>query len=70
MGILDNERANHQNIDQHETSLNPDASTRNRRSGGRHLLAKRLDPLPRPKPAANLRNEQQVQEEHKGDGDL
>ena len=27
MGILDEERANHQNIDQHETSLNPDAST-------------------------------------------
>ncbi|KAM1439890.1 hypothetical protein ACFXTO_013701 [Malus domestica] len=28
MGIPDEERANHQNIDQHETSLNPDASTR------------------------------------------
>ncbi|KAM1782369.1 hypothetical protein ACFX11_040840 [Malus domestica] len=27
MGIHDEERANHQNIDQHETSLNPDAST-------------------------------------------
>ena len=27
MGIPDEERANHQNIDQHETSLNPDAST-------------------------------------------
>ncbi|KAM1702944.1 hypothetical protein ACFXTN_026018 [Malus domestica] len=26
-GILDEERANHQNIDQHETSLNPAAST-------------------------------------------
>ncbi|KAM2058801.1 hypothetical protein ACFX16_031337 [Malus domestica] len=39
MGIPDEERANHQNIDQHETSLNPDASTRSKRSGGRHLLA-------------------------------
>ncbi|KAM2770390.1 hypothetical protein PS2_013044 [Malus domestica] len=27
MGISDEERANHQNIDQHETSLNPAAST-------------------------------------------
>ncbi|KAM2927895.1 hypothetical protein COP2_035202 [Malus domestica] len=27
MGIPNEERANHQNIDQHETSLNPDAST-------------------------------------------
>ncbi|KAM1000121.1 hypothetical protein ACFX2A_006907 [Malus domestica] len=107
MGIPDEERANHQNIDQHETSLNPDASTRNRRSGGRHFLAERLEgskavyrdcrdflkqrrenplhicskindpkvserlgPLPRPRPAANLGNEQQVTEEHKGDGDL
>ncbi|KAM2212487.1 hypothetical protein ACFX1S_022780 [Malus domestica] len=43
MGILDEERANHQNIDQHETSLNPAASTRSRRSGGRHLLVERLE---------------------------
>ncbi|KAM2531768.1 hypothetical protein PS1_000464 [Malus domestica] len=43
MGIPDEERANHQNIDQHETSLNPAASTRSRRSGGRHLLAERLE---------------------------
>ncbi|KAM3001566.1 hypothetical protein FF2_037844 [Malus domestica] len=43
MGIPDEERANHQNIDQHETSLNPDASTRSRRSGGRHLLAEGLE---------------------------
>ncbi|KAM1441367.1 hypothetical protein ACFXTO_009490 [Malus domestica] len=43
MGILDDERANHQNIDQHETSLNPAASTRSRRSGGRHLLAEGLE---------------------------
>ncbi|KAM1265732.1 hypothetical protein ACFX2J_035380 [Malus domestica] len=42
-GILDEERANHQNIDQHETSLNPDASTRSRRSGGKHLLAEGLE---------------------------
>ncbi|KAM1675196.1 hypothetical protein ACFX13_041504 [Malus domestica] len=39
MGIPDKEQVNHQNIDQHETSLNPAASTRSRRSGGRHLLA-------------------------------
>ncbi|KAM1294462.1 hypothetical protein ACFX2H_014377 [Malus domestica] len=45
MGILDEERANHQNIDQHETSLNPAVSTRNRRSGGRHLLAEGLEEL-------------------------
>ncbi|KAM2132634.1 hypothetical protein ACFX1Q_014011 [Malus domestica] len=43
MGIPDEERANHQNIDQHETSLNPDASTQSRRSRGRHLLAERLE---------------------------
>ncbi|KAM1371605.1 hypothetical protein ACFX2I_041806 [Malus domestica] len=43
MDIPDEERANHQNIDQHETSLNPDASTRSRRSGGRHLLAEGLE---------------------------
>ncbi|KAM2112251.1 hypothetical protein ACFX1R_014793 [Malus domestica] len=43
MGIPDEERTNHQNIDQHKTSLNPDASTRSRRSGGRHLLAKGLE---------------------------
>ncbi|KAM1496254.1 hypothetical protein EV2_031441 [Malus domestica] len=33
MGIPDEERANHQNIDQPETSLNLAASTRSRRSG-------------------------------------
>ncbi|KAM2105304.1 hypothetical protein ACFX1R_015819 [Malus domestica] len=43
MGILDEERANHQNIDQHETSLNPAVSTRNRRSEERHLLAEGLE---------------------------
>ncbi|KAM1851112.1 hypothetical protein ACFX13_015220 [Malus domestica] len=43
MGIPDEERANHQNIDQQETSLNPDASTRSRRSGGRHLIAEGLE---------------------------
>ncbi|KAM1420355.1 hypothetical protein ACFX2I_002730 [Malus domestica] len=43
MGIPDEERANHQNIDQHETSLNPDASTRSRKSGGRHLIAEGLE---------------------------
>ncbi|KAM1052426.1 hypothetical protein ACFX2J_000023 [Malus domestica] len=106
MGILDEERANHQNIDQHETSLNPNALTRNRRSGGRHLFAEglegskaiyrdcrdflkqrrqnplhicskinnprvseRLGPLPRPRPATNLKKEQQVLKEHEGTGD-
>ncbi|KAM2264081.1 hypothetical protein ACFXTI_040287 [Malus domestica] len=43
MGIPDEERANHQNIDQHETSLNPAALTRSRRSGGRHLLTEGVE---------------------------
>ncbi|KAM1366442.1 hypothetical protein ACFX2H_000008 [Malus domestica] len=43
MGILDEERANHQNIDQHETSLNPAVTTRSRRSGGRHLLTEGVE---------------------------
>ncbi|KAM1322103.1 hypothetical protein EV1_014894 [Malus domestica] len=43
MGIPDEKRANYQNIDQHETSLNPAASTRSRRNGGRHLLAEGLE---------------------------
>ncbi|KAM1879469.1 hypothetical protein ACFX15_040567 [Malus domestica] len=43
MCIPDEERVNHQNIDQYETSLNPDASTRSRRSGGRHLLTEGLE---------------------------
>ncbi|KAM1675351.1 hypothetical protein ACFX2K_041306 [Malus domestica] len=43
MGIPDEERANHQNIDQHETSLNLAALTRSRRSGGGHLIAERLE---------------------------
>ncbi|KAM2205588.1 hypothetical protein ACFX1S_025063 [Malus domestica] len=43
MGIPDEERANHQNIDQHETSLNPDASTRSRRSGGRHFITEGVE---------------------------
>ncbi|KAM1305763.1 hypothetical protein FF1_023111 [Malus domestica] len=43
MGIPDEERANHQNIDQRETSLNPAVSTRSRRSGGRHLFAEGLE---------------------------
>ncbi|KAM2157209.1 hypothetical protein ACFX1R_042807 [Malus domestica] len=43
MGIPDEERANHQNIDQHETSLNLDALTRSTRSGGRHLIPERLE---------------------------
>ncbi|KAM1981071.1 hypothetical protein ACFX15_037613 [Malus domestica] len=84
-----------------------DASTRSRRSGGRHILAEglegskvvyrdcrdflkqrqenplhicskinnpriseKLGPLPRPKPTTNLEKEQQVLEEHEGDGDL
>ncbi|KAM2064631.1 hypothetical protein EV2_028540 [Malus domestica] len=43
MGIPDEERANHQNIDQHKTSLNPAASTQSKRSGGRHLLVEGLE---------------------------
>ncbi|KAM1061537.1 hypothetical protein COP2_026628 [Malus domestica] len=43
MGTPDEERANHQNIDQHETSLNLAVSTRSKRSGGRHLIAERLE---------------------------
>ncbi|KAM1464569.1 hypothetical protein ACFXTO_044201 [Malus domestica] len=43
MGIPDEERANHQNIDQHETSLNPATSTRSRRNGGRHLLTEGVE---------------------------
>ncbi|KAM1396382.1 hypothetical protein ACFX2I_014084 [Malus domestica] len=43
MGIPDEERANHQNIYQYETSFKPAASTRSRRSGGRHLLTERVE---------------------------
>ena len=43
MGIPVKKRATHRNGDQHETSLNPAASTRSRRSGGRHLLAEGLE---------------------------
>ncbi|KAM2620703.1 hypothetical protein TB2_025563 [Malus domestica] len=43
MGTPDEERANHQNIDQHKTSLNLAVSTRSKRSGGRHLIAERLE---------------------------
>ncbi|KAM1522600.1 hypothetical protein PS2_012407 [Malus domestica] len=67
MGIPDEERVNHQNIDQHETSLNPDASTRSRRSEGRHLIVE--SPLPRPRSAVNLGKERQVPNEHEGTGD-
>ncbi|KAM2220587.1 hypothetical protein ACFX1S_019778 [Malus domestica] len=104
--IPDRDRATHQCDNQHETSLNPAASTRNRRSRGKHLLtegvegskavyrdcqdflkqrrenpihisskindprvSERLGPLPRPRPAVNLGNGQQVPEEHEGTGD-
>ncbi|KAM1457594.1 hypothetical protein ACFX2I_034751 [Malus domestica] len=43
MGIPDKERANHQNIDQHETSHKPADLTQSRISGGRHLLAEGLE---------------------------
>ncbi|KAM2048463.1 hypothetical protein ACFX1T_006993 [Malus domestica] len=43
MGIPDEERVNYQNINQHKTSLNPAASTRSRRSGGRHLLTEGVE---------------------------
>ncbi|KAM2581310.1 hypothetical protein TB1_003604 [Malus domestica] len=45
MGIPVEERATHRNGNQHETSLNPAASTRNRRSGGRHLFTKGVEGL-------------------------
>ncbi|TQD99925.1 hypothetical protein C1H46_014429 [Malus baccata] len=104
--IPDRDRATHQCDNQHETSLNPAASTRSRRSRGKHLLtegvegskavyrdcrdflkqrrknpihisskindprvSERLGPLPRPRPAANLENRQQVPEEYEGTGD-
>ncbi|KAM1099202.1 hypothetical protein ACFX2B_005754 [Malus domestica] len=104
--IPDRDRATHQCDNQHETSLNPAASTRSRRSRGKHLftegvegskavyrdcryflkqrrenlihisskindprVSERLGPLPRPRPAANLGNGQQVPEEHEGTGD-
>ncbi|KAM2854970.1 hypothetical protein FF1_025346 [Malus domestica] len=43
MGIPGEERANHRNIDQYETSLNPAASTRSRRNGGRHLFTEGVE---------------------------
>ncbi|KAM1053440.1 hypothetical protein PS2_000928 [Malus domestica] len=43
MGIPDEERANHRNIDQHEISLNLAASIRSRRSGGRHLFTEGVE---------------------------
>ncbi|KAM1942732.1 hypothetical protein ACFX15_011168 [Malus domestica] len=104
--IPDRDRATHQCDNQHETSLNQAASTRSRRSRGKHLLtegvegskavyrdcrdflkqrrenpihisskindprvSERLGPLPRPRPAVNLGNGQQVPEEHEGTGD-
>ncbi|KAM2236788.1 hypothetical protein ACFX1S_012219 [Malus domestica] len=104
--IPDRDRATHQCDNQHETSLNPAASTRSRRSRGKHLItegvegskavyrdcrdflkqrrenpihisskindprvSERLGPLPRPRPAVNLGNRQQVPEEHEGTGD-
>ncbi|KAM2710667.1 hypothetical protein EV2_048208 [Malus domestica] len=43
MGIPVEERATHRNGDQHETSLNPAASTRNKRSAGRHLFTEGVE---------------------------
>ena len=43
MDIPDRERATHRYDIQHETSLDPVASTRSRRSGGRHLFAEGAD---------------------------
>ncbi|KAM1093486.1 hypothetical protein EV1_008693 [Malus domestica] len=45
MGIHVEERAAHQNGGQHETSINPTASTQTRRSGGRHLLTEGVEGL-------------------------
>ncbi|KAM1146968.1 hypothetical protein ACFX19_039436 [Malus domestica] len=104
--IPDREQITPRLDNQHEASLNPVASTRTMRSGGRHLFAEgaegskavfrdcrdflkqrrensihisskindpriseRLGPLPRPKPATNLGNGQQVLERHEGTGD-
>ena len=43
MDMLNGERVTHQGVDQHETSLDPAASTRSRRSEGRHLLAEGVE---------------------------
>ncbi|KAM1395954.1 hypothetical protein ACFX2I_013706 [Malus domestica] len=43
MGIPVEERATHRNGNQHETSFNPVASTRSRRSGGRHILTEEVE---------------------------
>ncbi|KAM0967853.1 hypothetical protein ACFXTH_016300 [Malus domestica] len=43
MGIPVEERATHRNGNQHETFLNPAASTRSRRSEGRHLLTEGVE---------------------------
>ncbi|KAB2615819.1 B3 domain-containing transcription repressor VAL2-like [Pyrus ussuriensis x Pyrus communis] len=43
MDIPDEERVTHQYVDQHETSLNPTASTRSRRSGGRNLFVEGVE---------------------------
>ncbi|KAM2123623.1 hypothetical protein ACFX1Q_021134 [Malus domestica] len=104
--IPDREQITPRFDNQHEASLNPVASTRTMRSGGRHLFAEgaegskavfrdcrdflkqrrensihisskindpriseRLGPLPRPEPATNLGNGQQVLERHEGTGD-
>ncbi|KAM2670937.1 hypothetical protein EV1_006810 [Malus domestica] len=69
IGFPDEERATYQNIDQHETSFNPAASTRSMRSGGRHFLAEGLGPFLRPRPSANLGKERQVLEGHEGTRD-
>ncbi|KAM1313788.1 hypothetical protein PS1_017822 [Malus domestica] len=41
--IPDKDRATHQCDNQHETSLNPAASTRSRRSRGKHLLTEGVE---------------------------
>ena len=43
--VPDQEHTAHQHDNQHETFLNPAASTRSRRSGGRHLLAEGAEEL-------------------------
>ncbi|KAM0997302.1 hypothetical protein ACFX2I_007152 [Malus domestica] len=43
MGIPVKERVTHRNGDQHETFLNPAATTRSRRSGGRHFLTEGVE---------------------------
>ncbi|KAM2762353.1 hypothetical protein PS2_014083 [Malus domestica] len=43
MSIPNEERATHQNVNKHETSLNPATSTRSWKSGGRHIFTEGME---------------------------